>query len=341
MSARRGSRPASRGYRMQRTSEQLLDRRLDLAAGIHHDHPLRGLRHHAEIVGDEDHRVPSLRCKSSTSSRIWAWMVTPSAVVGSSAMSTFDCTRAPWRSWLAGACRRTVDAGTRAPAAPARKCAPCAASRPSSARQTGQGLVQRRTSAICLPMVMTGLSDVIGSWKIMEMSLPRRRSIASSLSARRSTPPSSTLPRQSGRRVRHEPHQRERGDGLAAAGFADDGQGLPGIDAEAHPVDRFEDAASRVEDGAQTLHREQRSDARLAGGFSAQRRRGHVCRLRHAGARAGHRRRRGSKMSRSASPNKFVPNTARLMASPGKITSQGAVRTYSAADSESIRPHDG
>jgi hypothetical protein len=46
-------------------------------------------------------------------------------------------------------------------------------------------------------------------------------------------------------------------------------------------------------------------------------------------------------MSRSASPNKFVPNTARLMASPGKITSQGAVRTYSAADSESIRPHDG
>ena len=46
-------------------------------------------------------------------------------------------------------------------------------------------------------------------------------------------------------------------------------------------------------------------------------------------------------MSRNASPNRLVPNTARLMATPGKITSQGAVRTYSAADSDSMRPQDG
>src|SRR5262249_44096979 len=49
----------------------------------------------------------------------------------------------------------------------------------------------------------------------------------------------------------------------------------------------------------------------------------------------------GSRMSRSASPNRLVPNTARLMATPGKITSHGATRTYSAADSESIRPQEG
>src|SRR6201999_164481 len=49
----------------------------------------------------------------------------------------------------------------------------------------------------------------------------------------------------------------------------------------------------------------------------------------------------GSRMSRKASPNRLVPNTARLIATPGKITSHGAVRTYSAADSDSIRPHDG
>src|SRR5260370_10285342 len=30
--------------------------------------------------------------------------------------------------------------------------------------------------------------------------------------------------------------------------------------------------------------------------------------------------------------SRLVPNTVRLMATPGKITSQGAVRTYSAAD---------
>src|SRR5881392_2374201 len=49
----------------------------------------------------------------------------------------------------------------------------------------------------------------------------------------------------------------------------------------------------------------------------------------------------GSRMSRSASPNRLVPNTAKLMATPGKITSHGAIRTYSAADSDSMRPHDG
>ena len=49
----------------------------------------------------------------------------------------------------------------------------------------------------------------------------------------------------------------------------------------------------------------------------------------------------GSRMSRSASPNRLVPNTARLIATPGKITSHGAVRTYSAADSDSMRPQDG
>ena len=49
-------------------------------------------------------------------------------------------------------------------------------------------------SAIWLPTVITGLSDVIGSWKIIEMSLPRTRRIARSSSATRSRPPSFTEP---------------------------------------------------------------------------------------------------------------------------------------------------
>ena len=35
------------------------------------------------------------------------------------------------------------------------------------------GLCTRSPSAICLPQSMTGLSDVMGSWKIIEISLPR------------------------------------------------------------------------------------------------------------------------------------------------------------------------
>ena len=43
-------------------------------------------------------------------------------------------------------------------------------------------------------MVSTGLSDVIGSWKIIATSLPRTPRIASSLSVSRSTPSSLTEP---------------------------------------------------------------------------------------------------------------------------------------------------
>ncbi len=52
-------------------------------------------------------------------------------------------------------------------------------------------------------------------------------------------------------------------------------------------------------------------------------------------------RRRGSSVSRSASPSRLVPNTARLMARPGQITSHGAFSAYSAAAIESMRPQEG
>ena len=43
-------------------------------------------------------------------------------------------------------------------------------------------------------MVITGLSEVIGSWKIIETSLPRTRRIAASSSARSSVPSRRTEP---------------------------------------------------------------------------------------------------------------------------------------------------
>jgi hypothetical protein len=46
-----------------------------------------------------------------------------------------------------------------------------------------------RVSRICRPIVSTGLSDVIGSWKIIEISLPRIVRISASESDRRSRSP--------------------------------------------------------------------------------------------------------------------------------------------------------
>src|SRR5262249_16653866 len=50
------------------------------------------------------------------------------------------------------------------------------------------------TSPSCVPMRRYGLSDVIGSWKIIEMRLPRIRRMSLSATLKRSCPPNSTVP---------------------------------------------------------------------------------------------------------------------------------------------------
>ena len=86
---------------------------LDDLAGVHDHHAVGHLGDQAEVVGDQD-RSP--RCVSScavfSTSRIWAWIVTSSAVVGSSAIRSFGCSRSPSRSSRAGASRPRTRADT-------------------------------------------------------------------------------------------------------------------------------------------------------------------------------------------------------------------------------------
>jgi len=49
----------------------------------------------------------------------------------------------------------------------------------------------------------------------------------------------------------------------------------------------------------------------------------------------------GSSLSRTASPRRFEANTTKLMAVPGKRTIHGAFWANSAAETESILPHEG
>src|SRR3569832_751230 len=62
------------------------------------------------------------------------------------------------------------------------------------ARSPRRPLWRARLSPICSPTVSTGLSEVMGSWKIMAMRLPRTSRIATSGSAIKSRPASSTSP---------------------------------------------------------------------------------------------------------------------------------------------------
>jgi hypothetical protein len=56
---------------------------------LHHRDPVGDPPHDVEVVGDEEHRHAAGRAGSREELRIWAWIVTSSAVVGSSAIRIF------------------------------------------------------------------------------------------------------------------------------------------------------------------------------------------------------------------------------------------------------------
>src|SRR6266508_4114593 len=127
---------------------------------------------------------------SRISSRIWAWIVTSSAVVGSSAMSSL------------GSHDNAIAIITRWRMPPDSSCGYCLTRRSGllipTARIDSIALSQAAfldslwcwmtASEIWSPTVNTGLRLVIGSWKIMAMSLPRTWRIASSESSSRLRP---------------------------------------------------------------------------------------------------------------------------------------------------------
>ena len=119
--------------------------------------------------------MPISRCNCFNSSRICAWIVTSSAVVGSSAMrrsgslASAMAIMTRWRwppdNWCGKASIRF--SGSRMPTL-------CNSS--STRTRTAFSSMRRctrSTSPTCRSMVCSGLSDVIGSWKIIEMRSPR------------------------------------------------------------------------------------------------------------------------------------------------------------------------
>ncbi len=138
----------------------------------------------------------SRRVRPVISSRICAWIVTSRAVVGSSAMISrgsqvsamaimIRC-RMPPESWCGYWPKRRLGS-----AIPTR-------ARSSMARRSA---VARSAPRCCCsvsvswrPMVSTGLSDVIGSWNTMPISLPRTARISSGDRPSRSRPPNRIWP---------------------------------------------------------------------------------------------------------------------------------------------------
>ncbi len=165
----------------------------------------------AEIMGDEQHAGACSRCRSRISFRICAWVVTSSAVVGSSAISTAGRAPAPSRSWRADAGRRTIDADRRAHAL---GIGQATSSSSASALRAALGAATDRRAlehlSIWSPMRISGLSAVIGSWKTMAMPAPRRSracrrrlALTQIVGLRRASRPPSMR-----HALRQQPHQR-------------------------------------------------------------------------------------------------------------------------------------
>ncbi len=191
--------------------------------------------------------MPSVWRSRSNSSMICAWVVTSRAVVGSSAISS-----------LGSADQRGGD--DHALAHPARQLVREAvqllarAGQPDQVEHLGRGGAGRRpgsrpaaarsVSPTCAPMRRVGLSDVIGSWKTMPTSAPAHPAQvplgeAGQLAV---TEPDAAPHLGVGGQ---QPGQGQAQGGLAAAGLADDADGLALGHLEAHAPHRVHHRAAQ------------------------------------------------------------------------------------------------
>ena len=230
--------------------------------------------------------MPSSRWSSLMRSRIWAWMVTSRAVVGSSAMRRLGSLARAIA--IITRCRsppgELVRIGARA-SSPARRAPPARATRGSTGRAAAAESPRwrKRVSPSCLSTVCRGLSEDMGSWKIMPISSPR--TAWSSRSVMREHVPAleDDLARRIGdERFRNEPQDGLGGHRLSRPALADEGERLVRLEREVHAVDDLADLPAPPEADAEAADGEQGAAADCA----------HQTAL------------RGSKASRTASPTK-------------------------------------
>ena len=238
-SARRRARPMRRGSQREQPARVGMPRRAeDVAAtaprsttspGIHHHDVVGDLGDHAEVVGDEQHRHAELALQPRSSSRICAWMVTSSAVVGSSAMSSVGPAGERHGdhdalAHAAGELVRIVVAARRSGDGNADQVAAARSAAARASRAPSASMRRASASAIWSPTVNTGLSESSAPGRSSRSRAAHRRS-PRSRDARRSGPSQMISPRCSDVGG-IQPQQRQRGHALAAARFADDAEQL-------------------------------------------------------------------------------------------------------------------
>ena len=148
---------------------------LDLAAGIHHGDAVGDLPDDAEIMGDEQHRHAELVLQALDQLedlRLDGDVERGGRLVGDQHLRLAG-ERHGDHGALAHAARQVVRVLVVA-LGRARGCRRGRAARWPAARGLPRhAAMEPQRSAICQPIVKTGFSAIIGSWKIMPMPLPR------------------------------------------------------------------------------------------------------------------------------------------------------------------------
>ena len=214
-------------------------------AGIHDRHAVACLRHHAQIVGDQDHAHAQVRPQAQQQSQ--DLILDGDVQCRGRLVGEQQAGRARQRD-------RDHDALTHAArelvrvVAEARRCGagcrpgPAARPRVLAGRGARAPVCAFRFSPIWRPTVSTGLSAVIGSWKIMAISRPRsRRSSRSGMADQFAAAPDDRA--LDAARRSHQAQDRAQGHALARAGFADQSQHLARLHLQIDAVDRGQRAA--------------------------------------------------------------------------------------------------
>ena len=219
--------------RVLRVVEDLVERALlDDPPGVHDRHPVGDVRHHAEVVGHEDHGRAGLVAQVASSAR--------GSAPGSSRRARWSARRrsacsgrttAPSRSSRAGACRRRTRAGRSRPARAARGM-------PDPLEQLDRPLARllrsrcRSCARICSTICVADLDapgSATSSGPGRSSRSPRRARLAGARRRRVdqvARPCSGAEPSKRAFGRAREAHQRHRGDGLAGPGLPHDREDL-------------------------------------------------------------------------------------------------------------------
>ena len=245
-----------------------------------------------------------------SSSRIWAWIVTSRAVVGSSAMSSF------------GSHDRAIAIITRWRMPPDISCGYCLTRRSGDGMPTRPERLDRPVPGLLLADLLVEL-DLLGDLvadredrvQARQRLLEDHRDVVAAdlahLVDRHRQDLAAVEPDLAlddlGRRDVEQAHDRERGDALAGAGLADDAR----ASGRAPRLNETPSTAGTTPSMTWKWVRRLRTSSRTSRGGGAPSGAGVVERLRHA-------RDRGSNASRRPSPTKFTASTVRMIAKPGK-----------------------